>query len=57
MNLPFAEVIGDPVAQSKSPLIHKHWLHLLEIEGDYLRSRVETTDLDAFLARTGADAT
>ncbi len=54
MNLPFAEVIGDPVAQSKSPLIHKHWLHLLEIEGDYLRSRVETTDLDAFLAERRA---
>ena len=50
MNLPFAEVIGDPIAQSKSPLIHKHWLQVLDIEGDYLRTRVETANLDAFLA-------
>lgn len=46
----YAEVIGDPIAQSKSPLIHKHWLQLLDIEGDYLRTRVETADLGAFLA-------
>ena len=23
---PYAEVIGDPIAQSKSPLIHGFWL-------------------------------
>ena len=55
MSVPFAEVIGDPVAQSKSPLIHKHWLQLLDIEGDYLRTRVETADLGAFLAERRAD--
>ena len=46
---PFAEVIGDPIAQSKSPLIHKHWLGLLDIEADYFRTRVAPTDLNAFL--------
>ena len=49
MSVPFAEVIGDPIAQSKSPLIHKHWLGLLDIEADYLRTRVAPADLSAFL--------
>ena len=55
MSLPFAEVIGDPVAQSKSPLIHKHWLQVLGIEGDYLRTRVETGSLSAFLTDRRTD--
>ena len=55
MSLPFAEVIGDPIAQSKSPLIHKHWLHVLGIEGDYFRTRVETASLSAFLAERRTD--
>lgn len=55
MNVPFAEVIGDPIAQSKSPLIHKHWLRLLDTEGDYLRSRVEPADLHAFLEARRTD--
>lgn len=55
MSVPFAEVIGDPIAQSKSPLIHKHWLALLAIEGDYLRTRVETESLKAFLTDRRTD--
>ena len=55
MSLPFAEVIGDPIAQSKSPLIHKHWLGLLDIEADYLRTRVPSADLDAFLQERRSD--
>ena len=27
--LPYAEVIGDPIYQSKSPLIHGFWLQKL----------------------------
>lgn len=56
MSLPFAEVIGDPIAQSKSPLIHRRWLQLLDIEGDYLRSRVEADGLSDFLAGRRSDA-
>ena len=29
--VPYAEVIGDPIAQSKSPLIHSFWLEALGI--------------------------
>ena len=28
----YAEVIGDPIAQSKSPLIHGFWLNKLGLE-------------------------
>ena len=35
MGIPYAEVIGDPIAHSKSPPIHKFWLEKLGIEGDY----------------------
>lgn len=52
---PYAEVIGDPVAQSKSPLIHKHWLERLEIEGDYRRTRVPADRLQAFLSERRRD--
>ena len=52
----FAEVIGDPIAQSKSPIIHKRWLHQLGIEGDYLRSRVAADELESFLDRRRRDS-
>ena len=55
MGIRYAEVIGDPVAHSKSPLTHKHWLRPLEIEGDYLRTGVEATDLKAFLEGRRSD--
>lgn len=32
-----AGVIGHPIAQSKSPLIHGYWLEKYNIEGEYLR--------------------
>jgi shikimate dehydrogenase len=31
----YAEVIGDPIAQSKSPIIHKYWLERLKLAADY----------------------
>jgi shikimate dehydrogenase len=46
----YAEVIGDPIGHSKSPLIHCFWLKRLGIEGDYLRTHVGPDDLSAFLA-------
>ena len=36
----YAEVIGDPVTQSKSPIIHKYWLERLKLAGDYRRAFV-----------------
>jgi len=51
----FAEVIGDPIAQSKSPIIHERWLEQLGIEGDYLRSNVPANELKSFLDRRRAD--
>src|SRR5258708_20271081 len=36
----YAEVIGDPIAQSKSPIIHKYWLERLKLAGDYRRTFV-----------------
>jgi shikimate dehydrogenase len=53
----WAEVIGDPIAQSKSPLIHRHWLGRLGLEGDFLRTRVESAALgDYFAQRRAAPA-
>jgi len=49
MGAPYAEVIGDPIAQSKSPLMHGFWLEQLGIEADYGRSHVTAGDLSAFL--------
>jgi shikimate dehydrogenase len=40
MTSPYAEVIGDPIAQSKSPLIHRFWLERTGIDGDFVRTRV-----------------
>jgi len=53
--MPFAEVIGDPIAQSKSPIIHKYWLKQLGIEGEYIRTRVAADELSDFMTRRRAD--
>jgi shikimate dehydrogenase len=53
--VPYAEVIGDPVAHSKSPLIHRFWLEKLGVSGDYRATRVATRDLQAFLQERSAD--
>jgi shikimate dehydrogenase len=55
MGIPYAEVIGDPVAQSKSPVIHKFWLEKLEIEGDYRATRVHFNDLADYFATRKSD--
>ncbi len=57
MNRPYAEVIGDPIAHSKSPLIHEFWLEKLGIEADYRATHVMADDLARFIAeRRGDDA-
>lgn len=55
MGVPYAEVIGDPIAQSKSPVIHKFWLEKLGIGGDYRATRVTADALPAFLAERRCD--
>jgi len=47
---PFAEVIGDPIAQSKSPAIHGHWLAGLGLEADYGRAHVLPDELPIYIA-------
>lgn len=42
-------VIGDPIAHSRSPMIHGHWLANLGIPGSYDKRRVTTDELGAFL--------
>jgi shikimate dehydrogenase len=46
----YAEVIGDPIAQSKSPAIHNFWLRKLGIESDYRATRVTRAELADFIA-------
>jgi shikimate dehydrogenase len=52
---PFAEVIGDPIAQSKSPTIHGFWLEKLGIEADYRACHVTADTLPEYLAARRAD--
>lgn len=47
---PWAEVIGDPIAHSRSPPIHRFWLDALGMEGDYRATRVARADLRDFVA-------
>ena len=51
----YAEVIGDPIAQSKSPLIHNHWLDRRKLEGGYRQTFVERGRLEEFLAERRVD--
>lgn len=55
MNQPYAEVIGDPIAQSKSPVIHGFWLEKLGLEGRYDRAHVTSESLAEYLAARRAD--
>ncbi|WP_375403403.1 shikimate dehydrogenase family protein [uncultured Sphingomonas sp.] len=51
----YAEVIGDPISHSKSPLIHGFWLHALDLDADYRAARVAPADLAAYFASRRAD--
>lgn len=55
MSRPFAEVIGDPIAQSKSPAIHGFWLDKLGLAGNYGRSHVLSAALADYVSRGRAD--
>ncbi|MEO0030643.1 MAG: hypothetical protein RIS94_401 [Pseudomonadota bacterium] len=51
----YAEVIGDPIRQSKSPAIHGFWLGRLGIEADYRAEHVLPSGLADYLAARRAD--
>jgi shikimate dehydrogenase len=53
--LPYAEVIGDPISHSKSPLIHNFWLKALDIEAEYKKTHVTSEGLAAFFLARRAD--
>jgi shikimate dehydrogenase len=53
--IPYAEVIGDPIAHSKSPLIHGFWLDKLGIEADYQRCHVTPDALAGYFAERRDD--
>lgn len=52
---PYAEVIGDPIAQSKSPAIHTFWLGALGISARYDRALVTAGGLAEYLAARRVD--
>ena len=51
----YAEVIGDPIAQSRSPAIHRFWLDALGMKGDYRAIRVTRSEFNAYLADRRGD--
>lgn len=55
MTCGYAEVIGDPISQSKSPLIHGFWLASLGIEAEYRKTSVASGALATFFANRAAD--
>lgn len=50
MTAAYAEVIGDPIAQSKSPTIHGFWLDKLGLAGEYGRSLVTSGALPTYVS-------
>jgi shikimate dehydrogenase len=55
MNHPYAEVIGDPIAHSKSPLIHNFWLQKLGIDAQYQACHVSRDELADYFANRRKD--
>jgi shikimate dehydrogenase len=55
MTRPYAEVIGDPIAQSKSPEIHGFWLEKLGIDAEYRACHVRPEELADYLRTRNAD--
>ena len=56
MTRPYAEVIGDPIAHSKSPLIHNFWLGKLGIDAEYRACHVRPDELEDYFTRRRGDA-
>lgn len=52
---PWAEVIGDPIAHSLSPALHRSWIEALGLKARYERSHVAAEELKPFLAQRRTD--
>ncbi|WP_022672948.1 shikimate dehydrogenase family protein [Novosphingopyxis baekryungensis] len=52
---PYAEVIGNPVKHSKSPLIHRFWLNRLGIDADYRIAEISADGLADYFAERRED--
>lgn len=53
--VPYVEIIGDPVAQSKSPAIHNFWLEKAGIEAEYRRQHVTPDVLASYIENRRSD--
>jgi shikimate dehydrogenase len=51
----YAEVIGDPISHTKSPLIHNFWLDKLALAGSYRAQPVRPAELAGYLADRRSD--
>jgi len=51
----YAEVIGDPIEHSRSPLIHQYWLDALAIAATYRRTLVRAEDMESHVAAARAN--
>lgn len=47
--IPLAGVIGSPIAHSKSPQLHQHWLRTYGIAGHYIPMDVHSSDLETVI--------
>ena len=47
--IPLAGVIGAPIAHSKSPKLHAHWLYKTDLPGHYVPLHIEPSDLEQTL--------
>ncbi len=55
MGAPYAEVIGDPIRHSKSPLIHEFWLRKAGAEGSYRACAVPSENIGTYFANRRHD--
>ncbi len=47
--IPLAGVIGSPIAHSRSPQLHRHWLQAYGVRGFYIPMEVASADLEQVL--------
>ncbi|WP_369026460.1 shikimate dehydrogenase [Qipengyuania sp. RANM35] len=52
---PYAEVVGDPIVQSKSPTIHGFWIAKLGLDADYRAAHVTSEGLADYFASRRED--